>query len=97
MTELSIGIILNPDEDLVRLQFDNAGDEISQHKLAQYLHPRLLAIIQQSPQAMQVNVHITTTTELLVDFEPVGSYEQRQDFEKFLYKWLPRALEDYTL
>jgi hypothetical protein len=97
MSELSIGIITNPDEDIVRLQFDNAGDENSQHRLAQYLHPRLLGVIRHSPRTMEVNVHINPlSTELLVDFLPVGDWHQRQDFEKFLYKWLPKALEEYT-
>jgi len=95
MSKMSIGIFLNPDEDCVRLQFDNIGDKNSQHKLAQYLHPRLLEIKQRVPREININVHITQKTELIVDFEPVGNYNQRQQFEQFLYNWLPKAMEEY--
>jgi len=96
MSEMSIGIFLNPDEDCVRLQFDDVGDEFTQHLLAQYLHPRLLAIKQRVPRPLEIKVHITKGKELLVEFEPVGSWSQRQQFEKFLYKWLPKAMQDYS-
>jgi hypothetical protein len=94
MNELSIGITLNPDEDCVRLQFDNIGDELAQQGLAQYLHPRLSSIKQQVPQ-MNIQVRVTDSTELIVDFEPVGDWTKRQQFEKFLYNWLPTAMKDY--
>ena len=94
MNELSIGITLNPNEDIVRLQFDNVGDELVQHGLAQYLQPRLSSIKQQVPQ-MNIQVQITQGKDLIVDFEPVGDWTKRQQFEQFLHNWLPTAMKEY--
>ena len=94
MTEMTIGIFIDPSDDTVSLKFHDVGGNVEQHHLAQYLHPKLLSIKQNVP-SIDIKVHITHSEDLIVVFESVGDWNQRQKFEQFLYSWLPRAMENF--
>ena len=94
MNEMTIGIFVDPDVDEIALKFHDIGSEIEQHKLAQYLHPKLLSI-KQNVLTISIQVSISETKDLFVKFTHIGDLNQRLNFEKFLYNWLPNAMKDF--
>lgn len=94
MNEMTLGIFVDSDVDEIALKFHDIGSEIEQHKLAQYLHPRLFSIKQNIP-TISIQVSISENKDLFVRFTDVGDFNQRLNFEKFLYNWLPNAMKDF--
>ena len=94
MSDMTVGIFVDPNDDEVSLKFHDIGNEIDQHKLAQYLHPKLLSVKQLIP-SMEISVIVNDTQDLFVKFTPVGDWGQRLKFEQFLRNWLSRAMKDF--